>query len=240
MPLPHQLALTPRALVLLPYRQVAHRQSRQVVALTPREIVLFPLIQVLPRQKMLMPRQSVPLPKQSASTNYQGVSAASPQAVNNGTNPQGVSATFPQVTQPSSEVNNANRSPSDNSLKDLSLKWVINLSSKPLTQAQGSLLAKGSNFVVTPRHPPNLEYMTAIEAVCTKLSQLDAEEPRAEINRILRFSHPPKSNSMKAQSQAIRELKRDRDHTALTADKRVAMVIMDRQDNINKANNLLN
>ena len=35
-------------------------------------------------------------------------------------------------------------------------------------------------------------------------------------------------------------LKRDRDHIVLTADKGVAMVIMDRQDYINKANNLLN
>ena len=70
-------------------------------------------------------------------------------------------------------------------------KWVINLSNKPLTPAQRSVLAKGPNFVVTPRQPPNLEYITAIEAACTKLSQLDAEELRADINRVLRSSHPP-------------------------------------------------
>ena len=58
---------------------------------------------------------------------------------------------------------------------------VINLSSKPLTQAQRSLLAKGPNFVVSPRHPPNLEYVTAIEAVCTKLGQQGAEDLRADI-----------------------------------------------------------
>ena len=49
-------------------------------------------------------------------------------------------------------------------------KWkrgVINLSNTPLTPAQ---LAKGPNFVVSPRQPPNLEYITAIEAACTKLS----------------------------------------------------------------------
>ena len=70
-------------------------------------------------------------------------------------------------------------------------KWVINLSSKSLTQAQRSIVAKGPNFAVTPRHPPNLEYLTAIEAACTKLGQQDAEELRAEINRVLRSSHPP-------------------------------------------------
>ena len=39
----------------------------------------------------------------------------------------------------------------------------------------------------------------AIEAACTKLGQQDAEEPRPEINRVLRFSQPPKSNLTKVQ-----------------------------------------
>ena len=90
------------------------------------------------------------------------------------------------------------------------------------------------------KQPLNLEYITAIEAVCTKLRQQDAEELRADINRVLRSSHPPKSNLTKAQNLALRELKRDRDHIVLTADKGVAMLIMDRQDYINKANSLLN
>ena len=64
-----------------------------------------------------------------------------------------------------------NRLPQGSFPEDPSPKWVINLSSKPLTPAQRSVLAKGPNFVVTPRHPPNLEYITAIEAACTKLSQ---------------------------------------------------------------------
>ena len=72
-----------------------------------------------------------------------------------------------------------------------SLKNVINLSSKPLTQVQRSVLAKGPNYAVAPRQLPNLEYITAIEAACTKLSQQDAEELRANINRVLRSSHPP-------------------------------------------------
>ena len=49
---------------------------------------------------------------------------------------------------------------------------------------------------------------------------------------------PLKPNLTKAQNLAIRELKKDRDCIVLTADKGVAMVIMDRQDYINKANNL--
>ena len=124
-------------------------------------------------------------------------------------------------------------------LEEPNPKWVINLSSKPLTKAQRSVLAKDPNFVVSPKHPPNLEYITAIEAACTKLSQQDAEELRANVNWTLRASHPPKPNLTKAQNLAIRELKKDRDCIVLTADKGVEMVIMDRQEYISKANNLL-
>ena len=118
--------------------------------------------------------------------------------------------------------------------------WVINLSSKPLTQTQRFVLAKGPNFAVTPGIPPNLEYITAIETACSKLSQQDAEELRAEINRVLRSSQPTKPNLTKVQTLSLRELKRDKDFIVLTADRGVAMVIMDRQDYINKANSLLN
>ena len=111
-------------------------------------------------------------------------------------------------------------------MKNPTLSWSINLSNKPLTPAQRSVLAKEPNFVVTPRQPPNLEYITATEAACTKLSQKDAEDLRADINRVLRSSHP-KPNLTKAQNLALRELKRDRDCIVLTAVKGVAMVIMD-------------
>ena len=121
-------------------------------------------------------------------------------------------------------------SPPDNIILTLA-----NKNTDHLTQAQRSVLAKGPNYAVTPRQPPNLEYITAIEAACTKLSQQDAEELRADINRVLRSSHPPKPNLTKAQTSALRELKRDRDRIVFTADKGVAMVIMDRQDYINKA-----
>ena len=51
------------------------------------------------------------------------------------------------------------------------------------------MLAKRPNFAVTPRHPPNLEYLTAIESVCSTLSQHDAEKLIANINKALRSSH---------------------------------------------------
>ena len=133
-----------------------------------------------------------------------------------------------------------NRPPLGSSQEEPNPKWVINLSTKPLAPAQRSVLAKGPNFVVTLRQPPNLEYITAIEAACTKLSQQDAEELRANINRVLRSSHTPQTQFNQGSTSALRELKRDRDRIVLTADKGDAMVIMDREDYINKANQLLN
>ena len=59
----------------------------------------------------------------------------------------------------------------------------------------------------------------------------------ADINGVQRCCHP-QSNPSKAEARAIRELKGDRDRLVLTPDKGVAMVVMDRQDYINKSNNL--
>ena len=176
----------------------------------------------------LRARQSGTLPRQVSKVS-QGDSAV----------PQGVLSQDNASQEAGSSPSRHNTPQGSSPLEEPNQKWVINLSSKPLTPAQRSILAKGPNFAVTPRHPPNLEYITAIEAACTKLSQQDAEELRADINWVLRSSHPPKPNLTKAQTSAIRELKRDRDHIALTADKGVAMVIMDRQNYISKANNLL-
>ena len=95
------------------------------------------------------------------------------------------------ISREDNPTSTPSRPPQGSSYEEPNPKWVINLSNKPLTPAQRSVLAKGPNFVVTPRQPPNLEYITAIEAACTKLSQQDAEELRADINRVLRSSHPP-------------------------------------------------
>ena len=100
-------------------------------------------------------------------------------------------ASTSQEARSSPSLNRHNGPQGSSPLEEPNPKWVINLSSKPLTKAQRSVLAKGLNFVVSPKHPPNLEYITAIEAACTKLSQQDAEELRAKVNWVLRASHPP-------------------------------------------------
>ena len=96
-----------------------------------------------------------------------------------------------QEARPSPQPNRHNSLQGSSPSEEPNPKWIINLSSKPLTKAQRSVLAKSPNFVVSPKHPPNIEYITAIEAACTKLSKQDAKELRANINQVLRASHPP-------------------------------------------------
>ena len=47
-------------------------------------------------------------------------------------------------------------------------KWVVNLSSIPLSKAQESLLSKGPNYAIAPKSP-HLEYITSTESDCKKL-----------------------------------------------------------------------
>ena len=70
-------------------------------------------------------------------------------------------------------------------------KWVINISSKPLTEAQEKLLAHGPNYAVVPKSPPITEYEAAIEQACSKLQQGEAEELKGEVKSIIKKTHSP-------------------------------------------------
>ena len=181
----------------------------------------------------------------AVSTISQGDSTTSPQAGStqagsNGTNSQGVSTAPPQTGSSRAESTDAQAASTSPQAISTNSQGAITTPPRLPRQIGTLIIARGPYFMVITGHPPNLEYIMAIELVCTMLGQQDAEELRAEINRVQRYSHPPKPNLTKAQSSAIRELKRDRDHIVLIADKGLAMVIMDRQDYINKSYNLLN
>ena len=116
---------------------------------------------------------------------------------------------------------------------------VRQLSNTPLTQSQESLSSKGLNYAIAPKNPPNLDYITTIDTACQKLNIQDAEELRADINGLLRKSHSPRPNLNKEVSKALVELKRDKDMVIITADKEVSMVVLEKKDYIEKAQNLL-
>ena len=124
---------------------------------------------------------------------------------------------------------------------DHTKKWVINLSKTPLTPGQLSLLQKGLNFSTTPKYPPMEAYIKVVEEASSKLPCREADELRSDVSCLLRqhnIQHNH-SNLEPIQHRAHIQLKQDTSRVILTADKGVAMVIMDQKDHINKANALL-
>ena len=118
-------------------------------------------------------------------------------------------------------------------------KWVINLSSVPLTKDQEDLLSHGPNFAITPKKPPLGDYITNIEKACQSLDVNSVEELRLEIYRVLRKTHHLKPNINRKELGALRQLRDDKSRMVLTADKGVALVVIDRTDYIRKAKELL-
>ena len=87
--------------------------------------------------------------------------------------------------------------------------------------------------------PPFKECITEVEVACQSLKPSEADEFRAEIARILKQARPSKSNISKEEWKAIKELRSDKDHLVVTADKGVTLVVIDKKDYILKVNQLL-
>ena len=116
-------------------------------------------------------------------------------------------------------------------------KWVINLSITPLPKPR-SLCYQRTQLCGAPQ-ASHLEYITPIVSACQKLENQEAEELRANVNRILRSAHAPKSNLTKEEIKSLGKLRRDSNSTILIVGKGVAMVVMDKEDYIEKANSSL-
>ena len=109
-----------------------------------------------------------------------------------------------------------------------------------LTNHQLSLLQKGPNFAITPKYPPLDAYITTTEVAAAKLNTQEADEFRADVNRLLKqHQHHNNCNLNPAQCRALTQLKQDNTRVILTADKGVAMVVMDKQEYTSKAQALL-
>ena len=118
-------------------------------------------------------------------------------------------------------------------------KWVINLSKTNLTEGQKSVLAKGPNFTVTPRCISNVDYITVVKSMCSKLKEEEAMELRSGINALLRKAKAPQSNLTRQERIGLAQLRKDEDRVILTVDKGVAMVVMDREEYVSKVQELL-
>ena len=116
---------------------------------------------------------------------------------------------------------------------------VINLSKTPLTEVEESLLAHGPNFTVAPRHPQHLEYITAIEIMCHKFDNKGYFEVKMDINRILIRSDQQKIQPKQGRMQGHTRAKRDKNTFIFTVANGVTMVVMDKQEYFNQAENII-
>ena len=78
-----------------------------------------------------------------------------------------------------------------------------------------------------------------MKKACQSLDTDTREELRSEVYRVLRQAHQLKPNLKKEEMVAMKQLKTDRNCMVLTADKGVALVVMDRSDYVKKAKELL-
>ena len=149
--------------------------------------------------------------------------------------------TSKMVSKTTNTFNTAVTSSTSSSIQD---KWVINLSKKDLTPEEKSLLQKGSKFAVTLATIPIKEYIstTTVAALqADELNGVDCSSLYHDVNRILNtFTNKPiHTNITKAEHLALENLRKNKDHIIVTADKGVALVVMDKMEYITKCEALL-
>ena len=66
--------------------------------------------------------------------------------------------------------------------------------------------------------------------MCHKLLDQDLQERGAETNCLLRKARAPRANITREEKKALRALKEDKDRIVLTAEKGVAMVVLDKKE----------
>ena len=108
-------------------------------------------------------------------------------------------------------------------------KWAINLSSTPLSQAKESLLSKGSNYAIAPKNPPHKGYITSFESFCQKLDHQRLRNSGQILTVFLEVLTPLNPILPRQNYRLLTQIKKDRIRIVLTADKGVAMVVMDRK-----------
>ena len=128
----------------------------------------------------------------------------------------------------------------DKQQQDRLNKWVINISDQPLTPDQEKLLAHGPNYAIVPKDPPVAQYVAAVEHACSKLEEGKVEEFRVQVKAAIQKIKKLRPNLTRGERKALADLKKDQSRMILTTDKGVALVVLNTEDYIKKAEDLLN
>ena len=117
----------------------------------------------------------------------------------------------------------------------------MNLSSKPLTQLQQSVLARGLNFAVIPKHTliPRIVASVEDDLKRARLPEDAADKARTQVVGVLKQSKDHNHQSTPSESKALREQCSDDGLMILPADKGRTTVVMDKTVHDAKVVNML-
>ena len=99
-------------------------------------------------------------------------------------------------------------------------KWVINLSSRSLGDADIALMKKELNFAVTPANIPDTEIIAKVETAVRQLDAEQADTVRRAVNGILQQAELPEPNITKEMRDALKSRKEDQSIMVLPAERR--------------------
>lgn len=119
-------------------------------------------------------------------------------------------------------------------------RWVTNCSKRILNDPELSVLQKGLNFAVTPKHVPVVDIITITEGACRSLNSGQSDELRAKILNVLdKHDVIQDHNITKEEVKALESLRKDTSIKILPADKGRTTVVLDTDEYIRKCNLLL-
>ena len=145
---------------------------------------------------------------------------------------------------PSKTTNTFNTAVTSSTSSSIQDKWVINLSKKELIPEEKSFLQNGPKFAVTPPTIPIKEYISTTTVAALQAGELNGVDCSGlyhDVNRILNtFTNKPiHTNITKSEHLALENLRKEKDHIIVTADKGVDLVVMDKTEYITKCEALL-
>ena len=120
-----------------------------------------------------------------------------------------------------------NKSRPDSSGSSLKDKWVLNVSTKELSELEQRGLEKGLKFAIAPNKIPTAEIIASVEGIF-RLDDDQKHLVRAEVSSILQRAKPPPKNIRSNVFKALISLKKDPDRLVLSADKGNCVVVMDK------------
>ena len=107
---------------------------------------------------------------------------------------------------------------------------VINLSNRPLTKVEQTLLEKGLNFAVSKQKLRAEEIIAGVEPALSKLTLNEAENVRMELVGVIKGQQAGISNLTQEERMAIKSLRDDKSVIITKADKGNATVVLNTQD----------